>query len=199
MITLIRQRQLRSGIAFVLGLLVALLCVHALSGSGATIAARTGASGEAGTAGDFTPALIREGEPCPSAVRTTTDEISKMGLDYWLPHSDDVPPLDGTWMCTGTPTFDYGGITFAYEPGWRVEDPAASWAAMAEQWGRVGVETVLDRPAFVMAPSEAAARGEVLVLVDGTLIRVIGTEKTSIETLVAAVNSIRLDASSPPS
>lgn len=74
-----------------------------------------------------------------------------------------------------------------------MEDAAKRWAAMAEQWGRGSVETVLDRPAFVLPASELDPRGEVLVLVNGTLIRVLGDGKTSIEDLKAAANSIRLD------
>lgn len=142
---------------------------------------------------DFIAADIESGEPCPSAVKTSLDEVSRLvSTPAWLPNSDVIPPLAGIWMCSGTPTFDYAGITFAYEPGWQVEDAAKRWEAMAQQWGRGSVETVLDRPAFVLPASELDPRGEVLVLVGSTLIRVLGDGKTSIDDLKAAVNTIRL-------
>lgn len=143
---------------------------------------------------DFISAEVEPGEPCPGAVESSADEVSQLeGKPVWLPDSESVPPLVGVWMCTGTPTFDYSGVTFAYESGWRVEDPAKRWQAMAEQWGRGTVETVLERPAFVLPVTELDPRGEVLILVDGTLIRILGDGKTSIEDLKAAANTIRLD------
>lgn len=142
---------------------------------------------------DFVTAEIEPGEPCSSAVKSSAEEASQLeGTPVWLPDSTAVPPLEGVWICSGTPTFDYSGVTFAYEPGWKVENPAKRWATMAEQWGRGSVEMVLDRPAFVLPVSELDPRGEVLVLVDGTLIRVLGNGKTSIEDLKSAANSIRL-------
>lgn len=141
---------------------------------------------------DFVAAQTEDGEPCPGAVKTTEDDIAREGREFWLPSSDSLGPLQSAWMCSGTPTFDYSGITFAYEPGWKVDDAQGRWEAMAKQWGRGTVGTVLDRPAFILPVSELDPRGEVLVLIDGTLIRVLGNGKAPIEDLISAVNSIRI-------
>ena len=159
---------------------------------GGRFAPGTRDSATASSAQDFIKAQIENGEPCPAAVKTTETEIAREQLHFWLPNSAPIGPLQGVWMCSGTPTFDYGGITFAYEPGWKVSDARERWEAMAKQWGRGTVGTVLDRPAFILPASELDSRGEVLVLVDDTLIRVLGDGKTPIEDLISAVNSIKL-------
>jgi hypothetical protein len=147
---------------------------------------------ESPQASDFISLPIKPGTPCPDAYKMTVAEAQAVEeARVWLPASPRLPEMTGAWMCFGTPTFDYGGITFAYEPGWKLDDPTSTWREMAEQWGRGSVGTVLGRPAFVLPPSDDAPRGEILVVVDDTLIRVGGDGKTSIGDLESAVETIK--------
>jgi len=98
--------------------------------------------------------------------------------------------LTQVWLCGTDPVLSFGGITVDYEPGWDLDDPAARWSTMAKQWGHGRETTILGRPGFVDPVSVRAPRGEVLVVVNNTLIRVAGDGSLSTDQLVEVAESL---------
>lgn len=87
------------------------------------------------------------------------------------------------------------GVTIAFEPGWSLANPHKRWSDMAAQWGAGRVETVLGEPAFVLPRSEKMGPlGEVLVVIDHTLIRVHGDGTIPVSELVDMVDTIDVAA-----
>lgn len=154
--------------------------------------------------GDFTPAPIKPGEPCPDAKRLgLTELVTSAAGPIWMPSHPvaSAPTLTGSWSCGGTPmlVFD-SGVTIQFDHGWDIPNPSQRWSEMAQQWGRGHVEEVLGRPAFIQPAGEKDPFGEVyrakvLVIVGTTLIRVHGNREISSGEFVEMVNTI--DVSQP--
>lgn len=101
----VRITATRSTVAALLGMALVLVAAYALrSDSGhASSLASTGVQNP-----DFVTAEIEPGEPCSSGVKSNSGEASQIeGTPVWLPDSKAVPPLEGVWICSGTPTYDY--------------------------------------------------------------------------------------------
>jgi len=119
------------------------------------------------------------------------------GSPAWMPSSTlaSSRTLSQAWLCGSDPVLTFGGIMIDYEPGWDLDDPAARWSAMAKQWGHGYVATILGRPGFVDPVSAKAPRGEVLLVVKGTLIRIAGDGALSTDQLVAVAESLDTNTS----
>lgn len=150
-------------------------------------------------AGDFTPSPIKPGEPCPDAKRLElTELVASASGPIWMPSHPvaSARTLAGTWSCGGTPMLVFeSGVTIEFDHGWEVPDPLQRWSEMAQQWGRGHVDEVLGRPAFVQPagatdPVGKVYRGEVVVIVGTTLIRVFGNGEIAGGELVEMVNTI---------
>lgn len=196
---------LAAGIVVVASLTAAGLGDESHAGGGvSTLDATQGAQGS-----DFVSASIDKGDKCAGQV--DVDGIgalaSMSSARVWMPSSKDasMESIDAMVMCGSSPTLYFtSGISVAFESGWKLDDPKQRWVDMADQWGGT-TSTLLGEPAYVIDlgdksddPSVTQVEGaeptsEVLVVVDDTLIRVIGPSIAA-DRLVAVVASIDTEA-----
>lgn len=148
---------------------------------------------------DFIQNPVKPGEPCPYAKQwSLTDLAAQADVPIWLPNDKaaSVQTLTGAWTCMdgGMPLLAFSsGVQVWYEGGWGdVSDPQKQWEAMVSDTGLGQVETVLDRPALVQPAAKDSPKGEVLVIVDGVLIRVIADASVPTDQLVNVANSINI-------
>jgi hypothetical protein len=195
----------RKMMAFAAGLVAA---VAVATGVNATGLFGRGANDEGGAASprlfpDFISGRVEPGEPCPDATRlgAPTDLVRAGAGPIWMPSHAlaSSETLTGSWTCGDTPALVFeAGVTMEFDDGWDIADPLKRWAEMAQQWGRGHVEEVLGRPAFVQPAGEkdpfgGVYRGEVLVIVGTTLIRVHGNGEIPAERLADIINTIDVD------
>ncbi len=145
---------------------------------------------------EFISLPVTPGEPCFGAQRFSLPELAlRADAPIWLPNAQDasITTLTGAWTCGGnTPLLTFGDITISYENGWDGVDSEKKWTGFVEYYGEGRVETILGIPALVQPKSENVTNPEVLVIVDGTLIRLRGSLHVSVEQLVNVANSIDL-------
>ena len=111
------------------------------------------------------------------------------------PSSELASPanLESATLCGHSDTvLTYPHLTVTYEIGWSKDDQTAKWQAMVKDWGTGVEETVDGYPAYVAGVTEAAPRGELLFVVNGTLVRIIGDGTLSGDDLASVGNSIKL-------
>jgi hypothetical protein len=100
--------------------------------------------------------------------------------------------LESVWVCGGASTvLTYPRLTVTFEPGWSRTDQSPNWQALVNDWGTGSVETVDGAPAFVADVSIATPRGELLFVVDGTLVRIIGDGDLTAADLTVVGNSLQ--------
>ncbi len=161
------------------------------------------------TATDFQSANLEEGELCSGqeTFKTLKELAATAATPIWMPNTDEasVSTLVASVLCGETPTLRFdSGITVAYEPGWRLENPQKRWNEMAKEWGGK-VQAILGQPAYifdlngisndpdVQPVSGATPTSEVLVVLDDTLVRVIGP-KIEAKRLIELTESIEPDS-----
>lgn len=141
---------------------------------------------------------VKPGQPCASAERVTgASELAKeTHVPVWVPDAPAAPRggQTGWWLCGEIPALTYRSVTVYYEPGWSDVDAQAKWDDwLAEVGEGASVETILGRPALVLSPTETTPRGEVLLIVDDTLIKVLGDGTVPGPDLADVVRSIDAD------
>ena len=100
--------------------------------------------------------------------------------------------VKSAWVCGGADTvLTYPHLTVTFEPGWSNDDQTSNWIALVKAWRTGSVETVHGYPAYVAGVSGVTPRGELLFVVDGTLVRIIGNGKLSAADLVTVGNSLK--------
>lgn len=100
--------------------------------------------------------------------------------------------LVSVWVCGGSDTvLTYPRLTVTFETNWSKDDQTSTWHALVKAWGTGSVQTVDGYPAYVAGPSTATPRGELLFVVDGTLVRIIGNGELGASDLTTVGNSLR--------
>jgi hypothetical protein len=184
-----------------LRVLVAALAVLGASGCAAQgqVPVAQGASGtaakDASSVDGFLPASTHD-HPCRVGGQ-------RLGTAVWAeeaPAVVGVPStalasqqnLESVWVCGGSNTvLTYPHLTVTFEPGWSQQDQTSNWQAMVRDWGVGTVETVDGYPAYVAGASKITPRGELLFVVDGTLVRIIGNGELTADDLMTVGNSLR--------
>lgn len=135
--------------------------------------------------------LAKPGEPCPMAKHAKSAAELNTNRPFWTPAN---ATLTDAWTCGKTPVLMYGEIEISYESGWDNIDVDKKWADLIrDRGGRI--ETVLGRPAWVRPADNISAYNNLMVVVDGTLIRALSKGHVPIDKSVELTNSIEL----PPS
>lgn len=164
--------------------------------------------GSSSVSHDFTAAGIEKGDICPGQVSADgVTELATMSDGHvWMPTAKAASQdtLTSTLMCSGSPTlFFANGVSVTFESGWDLDDPKQRWTDMAHQWGG-SVQSILDQPGYVFDLDDksddpgvsqvpgATPTSEVLVVVDGTLVRLLGPEVAASE-LVGIADSIKVE------
>jgi hypothetical protein len=140
--------------------------------------------------GDFLQ-LNKAGEPCLGAKHVSTVGALRSAADapVWAPSS---LRLTDAWTCAGTPVLIAGKVQISYEPGWSDVDIQAKFASLAKELGG-GVETALGRPALTVPAGPDGSLAMVMVVVEDTLVRLVGTDQTvTVDGLVSVARSIKL-------
>jgi len=194
--TVPRARRWRRRLAAIaVGAAVAVVSITALNLTGAI----GGTSQQSSTStADAIPPDIKPGEPCAGARRLAVDKLLNLSkTPVWMPNTSlaNQGTLTGTWMCSGV-VLTFGGISVGFEPAGNIGDPEKLWTDLTQGGAGGRVETVLGRPAFVQPPLMDKlgnkGRGEVLVDVDGTLVRVMGDGNTPVDEMVSIANSLNV-------
>jgi hypothetical protein len=147
---------------------------------------------------DVIQPLIKPGEPCPGAQQYALSELVNVAdVPVWMPNSDAASRsnLTGAWTCQNSsqPLLAFAsGVNVTYEPGWAGVDASKQWQTLIDFYHIGRVETVLGRPALVYDVGKSAPDGQVMVLDDDTLIRVVGNGSVTTSQLVDVANSIDL-------
>jgi hypothetical protein len=145
---------------------------------------------EGATRPDFVRPSLAPGQPCLNAEPVSLAQVAtSSSASVWLPNTTEANRklLTGTWTCGDIPVLMFGDISLSFEPAGTIT-PTKLWTDLAKAHnGRI--EPVLGQPGYV-EPASGDARAEVLVVVDGTLIRAIGAADTTAEELKAIVSSI---------
>jgi hypothetical protein len=145
--------------------------------------------------GDFQAAQPGDGDFCPGQTSFPTLDllVAASPATMWMPDARAASPsdLEATAICSGAPTLVFkSGVSVAFEPGWQLEDPKQRWTDMATQWGGE-VQTILGQPAYVFGLGDksddpsvepvpgATPTSEVLIVLDETLVRILGPEVPS--------------------
>lgn len=135
--------------------------------------------------------LAKVGEPCPGAKHAST--IAGIRSATQVPiFAPARAELDDAWTCGDTPVLMFGAIQISYEEGWSDIDVKEKWASLAEETGG-HIENVIGRPAYVHPPTTEGPRSSVMLVVDGTLIRLLADGDVPVGQLVALANQIRTD------
>jgi hypothetical protein len=140
----------------------------------------------------------KPGEPCPDAHKFSLGDLAaRADAPIWLPHSDLASPatLTGAWTCAGgdTPVLTFGKLVVTYEPGWTGVDVNEKWGELVDELGEGYVQTIQGQHALVQPVTKASPRGQVLLVVDGVLIRVLGDGSLPVDQLVDVAQSINLE------
>jgi hypothetical protein len=140
----------------------------------------------------------KRGEPCPDARRYSLEDLAaRADAPIWLPDTQVASraTLTGAWTCAGgdTPILSFGQLIVSYEPGWSDVDVEEKWTELVKELGEGSVQTIQSRPALVQPVTQASPRGQVLLVVDGVLIRVLGDGSLPVEQLVDVARSIDLE------
>jgi hypothetical protein len=80
-----------------------------------------------------------------------------------------------------------------YEPGWTGVDVNEKWGELVDELGEGYVQTIQGQHALVQPDTKASPRGQVLLVVDGVLIRVLGDGSLPVDQLVDVAQSINLE------
>lgn len=160
--------------------------------------------------GDVQTAHVGDGDFCPGQVSFATLDrlVAASPTSIWMPDAEAASrsELEATATCSGTPTLVFAsGVSIAGEPGWHLDDPEQHWTDTATQWGG-DLRTILDRPAYVFDLDDtsddpsvepvpgATPTSEVLLVLDGTLVRLLGPNLPADELVEVAAS---LDPETP--
>lgn len=129
--------------------------------------------------------VVAPGEPCPGAVHSPIAELSAAAKQpIWLPTSEE-PRVSDAWSCGvgSAPVLMFDDVQVSYESGWSDVDLDKKWAGyIAEDGGEVidigGYSTL------VHEGTESAPNNEVMLVVQGTLIRLLSVRDVPIDQLV---------------
>jgi hypothetical protein len=180
----------------VLGMAAAAAAVVGLNATGvlgssqqnSTPSATTQAPGQ-GSGSDEPAGLVGPGEPCPGAVHGDPNSLATE-IPIWLPAGDGERKVTDAWTCADTPVVVFGDIQISYEAGWADVDVEKKWAALAADYGG-DVTTVLGRPGLVQSAEQTkGTNNQVLVVVDGTLVRVLSKSDVPINELLRLADSL---------
>lgn len=198
--------KVRYGIALIalaLGLAAALLYVSPSANdpaskepSTADSRTKSGAVGRIpASGGDGVDLSSGIGKPCLIATQVGgLNEVIRL-TDIPVYASASVP-VTRTWMCGGTPVVMYGPIQVTYETGWDDLDVAAKFRALAEDLGGE-VVTIQGRSAYVHPATPEGPRSGVMLVVDGTLVRMLAEKDVSTNALVALAKTLKLPEEAP--
>jgi len=129
------------------------------------------------------------GQPCDGATvyKTIDDLVAATATPVYAP-AGRVPSK--VWTCgRNNPALGYGNLEVNFRTGWGDINPDSKWAGMVAQSGG-RVETLLGRPAWVRPADDEGTWPSVDVIVNGTLITVLGAPGASTEDVVTLANSI---------
>jgi hypothetical protein len=156
-----------------------------------TPAASTQVHGQ-GSGSDGPAGLVGPGEACPGAVHGAPNSLGTE-IPIWLPAGGE-PKVTDAWTCADTPVVVFGDIQISYEAGWTDVDVEKKWAALSADYGG-DVTTVLGRPGLVQSAEQTqGTNNQVLVVVDGTLVRVLSTSDVPINELLRLADSLDVKA-----
>lgn len=162
-------------------------------GNGTATASSAGRSARA----DWFLPSIPKGQVCrvDGKQLDVSNWINESPSPVGVPNSSLASPdnLQSVWLCGDSDTvLVYPKLTVTFETGWSKADETSKWQAMVKDWGTGSEETVNGYPAYVAGVSPTTPRGELLYVVNGTLVRIIGDGSLSGEDLVLVGNSIRV-------
>lgn len=128
------------------------------------------------------------GQPCDGAtVFKTLEELDAATETPMYAPVGTTPSK--VWSCGGDPYLGYGSLEVNFHPGWDDINPDTKWAGMVKQSGG-RVETILGRPAWVRPADRQGTWPVVEVIVNGTLVTVLGAPGVSTQEVVALAKSI---------
>ena len=142
------------------------------------------------------------GQPCSVSGDRTSLDAAAAGTGYQLlaPHdpiADTASPdsLIGVWRCAGdgVEMAFASGITVVQEAN-TITDPATAWQRLArEDSADTSVGTVQGQPAALIDPAKSTgnALGSVTVVIDGTIVWVIGDGHIPISDLMRVAESLQ--------
>jgi hypothetical protein len=148
--------------------------------------------------GQFAPL----GQPCIASGDRTSLDTAAAGTGYQLlvPHDSmaDAASSDsliGVWRCPGdgVEMAFASGITLTQEAN-TFSDPGKAWQRLAdEDSADTSVGTVQGQPAALIDPAKSigGALGSVTVVIDGTIVWVVGTGHVAIADLVRVADSLQ--------
>lgn len=184
-----RRLRRRSYLALAAGLVVATGSLSALN--------VTGVLGGNSQPGTF-PAVSDRNFPevgCDKRAGTPASVARESNVPVWLP--DKAANVTDAWTCGpgGVPWVQFGNIEIMYEPGWDDVNVEEKWAALANDPGDY-VTSIREHPALVSPagePTPFGNYGQVMLVVDGTLIRVRAPSDVPIQRLVGLARSLDLE------
>ncbi len=139
------------------------------------------------------PEVAGPGEPCFDA-KPLPDDIEKIAeivnVPVWGPTNQIITDA---WRCGGTPVLMFDHIQVSYEDGWNAVDVEDKWEALIADYGG-HIESLAGHQALVESSGDTGANNQVLIVHEGTLVRLLATPAVPITDLTALADSLKLPA-----
>ena len=128
------------------------------------------------------------GTPCSMAVHGDPLEIAatREAPVYWPRSGADE--ITEAWRCADTPVFMFGEVQVSFEGGWEGVQIRQKFQALADAYGG-SVETIQGLAAWVVG---STPNDEVLMIKDGSAIRLVAPGDVPIERLVTLAKALDL-------
>jgi hypothetical protein len=140
--------------------------------------------------------VVAPGTPCPMAVHGDPMKVALASrAPVYLP-SDGAAQVTAAWRCGSTPVFMFDDVQLSFESGWDNVKIPEKFEDLARDYGG-SVETIQGLPAWVAPSSASASNDEVLIVKDGSAIKLLAQGDVPVEDLIEVAN--RLDLGAPVS
>lgn len=130
------------------------------------------------------------GTPCSMAVHGDPMEIAAAAVReapvYWPRSGADQ--ITEAWRCADTPVFMFGEVQVSFEGGWEGVQIRQKFQDLADEYGG-SVETIQGLAAWVVG---STPNDEVLMIKDGSAIRLVAPGDVPIERLVTLADDLDL-------